>query len=1192
MAFKTLEGNEAVASVAYRCSETIAIYPITPSSAMGEYSDDWASLKRPNLWGVTPQVVEMQSEAGAAGALHGAVQGGALATTFTASQGLLLMLPNMFKIAGELTPLCMHVAARSVATHALSIFGDHSDVMAARTTGFALLASGSVQEAHDMAAIGHAVTLASRVPVLHFFDGFRTSHEMAKVAYLDDDTLRALMPADAIADHRARRMTPDAPVIRGTSQNPDAFFQAREAANPFYDRFPEHLETVMTRFAESTGRHYKLFDYVGHPQAERIIVLMGSGAECAHETVEWLLEQGHKVGVLKVRLFRPFSLQHFFAALPDTVRHIAVLDRTKEPGAAGEPLLLEISGALMTAWSQGQLTQMPRLIGGRYGLSSREFTPAMVCAIFAELAKEQPKMRFTVGIKDDVTHLSLTDDEALSIEPADTRRALFFGLGADGTVSSNKASIKILGEGTELFAQGHFVYDSKKSGATTVSHLRFGPRWIRSSYRISQADFLAVHAPQFIERFDVFEQAAPGATVLLNVPWSPAEAWDQLPYEAQRLLLDRQVRLFVIDATRVADEAGLDKRINTVMQACFFALADILPKAEAIAHIKRSIEETWGRRGPEIVRRNLEAVDASLAHLHEVPLPGKVTSQRRRPPLISGDAPEFVQKVTRLLMEGQGEKLPVSAFPVDGTWPTGTAQYEKRGIAQEVPIWESDLCVQCNFCSMICPHSAILTRVFDPDDLTAAPDLFETVDEAGTEGIEDLQYRVQVAAEDCTGCGLCVEVCPAKDKQQPKRKAINMQPRLAHRDAEEINLAYFRSRPEVDRTRIPRNVRGLPLLIPLFEFSGACAGCGETPYIRLLTQLVGDRLMIANATGCSSIYGGNLPTTPYTTDQQGRGPTWNNSLFEDAAELGLGFRLALDSLQQRAAYLLQSVAPQLPETLVQQLQAPCETLDDGQVAARRAAIVNLKEQLEDIKHPMAGELARLADELCPKSVWVIGGDGWAYDIGYGGLDHVLASGRNIKLLVLDTEVYSNTGGQQSKATPIGAIAKFAAAGKETRKKDLGLLAMSYGHVYVAQIGMQSHAAQAAKAFQEAESYDGPALIIAHSPCIAHGYDLVHSADQQRRAVDSWAWPLYRFDPRRTPQGLPPLQLDSKRQKVPMRRYMEEEARFRMLELRDPERYELLVAAATEAAADRRELYQQLAGIHLEAQNPDGEHPHD
>ncbi|MDX1817665.1 MAG: pyruvate:ferredoxin (flavodoxin) oxidoreductase, partial [Marinobacter sp.] len=978
MEFHTLDGNEAVASVAYRLSETIAIYPITPASVMGEHADDWSALARPNLWGEVPKVVEMQSEAGAAGAVHGALQAGSLVTTFTASQGLLLMLPNLFKIAGELSPFCMHIAARSVATHALSIFCDHSDVMTARGTGFALLASGSVQEAQDLAAIGHAVTLESRVPVMHFFDGFRTSHEISKIVALGDEELRALVPRAGLDAHRARRMTPDRPVVRGTSQNPDAFFQSREATNPFYQAFPDTLESVMERFADITGRRYRLFDYVGHPEAERVVILMGSGAECAHETVDWLVSKGEKVGVLKVRLFRPFATDRFLQALPESVQQLAVLDRTKEPGAQGEPLLLEVSGALMEAYSRGERQTLPRLVGGRYGLSSREFTPAMVCAIFDELKAAAPKTRFTVGVRDDVSHLSLEVDAELDIESPETRRALFFGLGADGTVSSNKASIKILGEGTDLYAQGHFVYDSKKSGATTVSHLRFGPHPIRSSYQIRQAQFVAVHAPQFLERFDVLEHAAPGATVLLNVPWPPDQVWDRLSVEAQRVLVERKASLYVIDAADVAEKAGLERRINTVMQVCFFALADILPRAEAIDRIKESIRQTWGRRGPEVVRRNVEAVDSALANLHEVPVPDQVTATRSRPPRVPDDAPDFVQKVTRLLLEGQGDRLPVSAFPPDGTWPTGTSQYEKRTIALEIPIWESDICVQCNFCAMICPHTAITSKVFEPDAVQGAPEAFETVPETQTSELEGLDYRIQVAPDDCTGCGLCVEVCPAKDRSQPKRKAINMRPLEEHRTVEAENLAFFRNLPPVPRDRIPRDFKALPLLIPLFEYSGACSGCGETPYIRLLTQLLGDRLLIANATGCSSIYGGNLPTTPYTVNADGRGPTWNNSLFEDAAELGLGMRVGLNQLVTRARQLLEEFRPGLPEALYSDLTGPCATIDETAMIARREAVIRLRDWLADQPGAEADELASLADELCPKSVWVIGGDGWAY----------------------------------------------------------------------------------------------------------------------------------------------------------------------------------------------------------------------
>jgi pyruvate-ferredoxin/flavodoxin oxidoreductase len=888
-------------------------------------------------------------------------------------------------------------------------------------------------------------------------------------------------------------------------------------------------------------------------------------------------------------LFRPFDTSRFLAALPPSVKHLAVLDRTKEPGSQGEPLTLEVGGALLESFTRGEQERLPRIVGGRYGLSSREFTPAMVKAVFDELACNAPKTRFTVGIRDDVTHTSLEIDSSFNIEAPHVHRAVFYGLGADGTVSSNKATIKILGEETDLFAQGHFVYDSKKSGSTTVSHLRFGPAPIRSTYQISLAEFVAVHDPGFLERFDVLDRVAPGATVLLNAPWSPDEVWSKLPLEAQRTLVDRRARLFVIDGSGVAEEAGLDRRINTVMQICYFALANVLPRDQAIAKIKQSIAETWGKRGPEVVRRNVTAVDNALAHLHEVMIPEAVTATRPRRSAVPAYAPDFVQRVTRLLLEGHGEELPVSAFPPDGTWPSGTSQYEKRAIALEIPIWEPDVCVQCNRCSMICPHAAIRTKVFEPTALETAPPNFPSVPEAFTPELEGLRYTVQVAPEDCTGCGLCVEICPAKDRTQLRRKAINMRPLAEHRDVEVTRFAFFCALPDVPRSRIPRDAKSLSLLQPLFEFSGACAGCGETPYIRLLTQLVGDRLLIANATGCSSIYGGNLPTTPYTVDANGRGPAWNNSLFEDAAELGLGLRLGVDWLVRRAQSLLATLAPSLPAALVAALRAPCATTDEAAIEQRRRDITTLRGLLPPLRVPEARELERLADELGPKSVWVIGGDGWAYDIGYGGLDHVLAAGRNVKLLVLDTEVYSNTGGQQSKATPLGAMAKFAAAGKETSKKDLGLLAMSYGHVYVAQIAMQARSPQSVQALLEAESYPGPALLIAHSPCIAHGYDLVHSPVQQRRAIESWAWPLYRFDPRRIAEGKPPLQLDSLPRSTPLRRFMEEEARFRMVELRDPERYEWLLRAAEYATTERRALYMQLANLHFE---PGREERHD
>ena len=1185
--YQTLDANEAVAGVAYRLSEVIAIYPITPASVMGEHADTWAADRRTNLWGTVPEVVEMQSEAGAAGAIHGALQAGALTTTFTASQGLLLMLPDLYKIAGELTAFCMHVAARTVATHALSIFGDHSDVMAARGTGFALLASGSAQEAQDLAAIGHAATARARVPVLHFFDGFRTSHEITKVAVIEDNTLRGLVDEAALRDHRNRALDPDRPVIRGTSQNPDAYFQSREAVEPFYARFPSVLDATMARFAELTGRRYRLFDYVGHPDAERVIVIMGSGAECAHETVDYLLACGERVGVLKVRLFRPFSVDHFLAALPETVRALAVLDRTKEPGSMGEPLFQEITSALVEAVARGARATLPVLIGGRYGLASKEFTPAMVKAVFDELDRPDPKRRFTVGIRDDVCASSLAADGDFDIEPDDVSRAIVFGLGADGTVSANKASIKIIGEQTPGFAQGHFEYDSRKAGATTTSHLRFGPRPIRSTYRIRRAQFVAVHDAELLQRRDVLAAAMPGATVLLNTALPAERVWAALPLEVQQQLIEKRCHLHVIDAYAVAERAGLGRYINTVMQACFFALAKVLPVDAAMGYLRQSIEAAWGRRGPAVVRRNLVALDSALAALHQFELPDAVSATRRRAPLVPPEAPDFVQRVTRLLLEGRGDDLPVSAFPPDGTWPSGTSRFEKRAIALDIPIWQPDICVQCNRCALICPHAAIRAKVYAPEALTAAPAGFRSTPEGFTPELDGLSYTVQVAPEDCTGCGLCVEVCPAKDRLQPRRKALVMEPLTRHRELERRAFAFFESIESAPLRGLALDERSVAFRTPLFEFSGACAACGETPYLSLLTQLFGERLLIANATGCSSIYGGNLPTTPYTTDRYGRGPAWSNSLFEDNAEFGLGMRLAVDIHRARARTLLASVAAAsgLPAALVEGLRSPPG--DDAWTAAQRARLAELAQRLQSEASPQVRELLELAHYLVPRSVWIVGGDGWAYDIGYGGLDHVLASHRKVNVLVLDTEVYSNTGGQQSKATPLGAAAKFATAGKAIRKKDLGLLAMSYGHVYVAEVALQSHSAQTVRAFIEAERHPGPALIIAHCPCIAHGYDLVHSPAQQKRAIDSGVWPLYRFDPLRVERGEAPLVLDSGAPSLDVAKYMQNELRFRMVELRSPERYAQLLEAARDGVRQRRALYQQLAGIHLPAESHHG-----
>ncbi len=1176
----TVDGNEAAASVAHRLSEVIAIYPITPSSTMGELADEWSASGQRNVWGLVPTVTEMQSEGGAAGAVHGALQAGALATTFTASQGLLLMIPNMYKIAGELTPFVMHVAARAVATHALSIFGDHSDVMACRQIGFALLASGSVQEAQDLAAVAHAATLESRIPFLHFFDGFRTSHEVRKIESLDDEDLRALVPAPLVEAHRKRALTPDRPVVRGTAQNPDTFFQAREAANLFYGACPEIVAGAMERFGARTGRSYRLFDYVGHPEAERVLVAMGSGAEVAHETVEWLVGRGEKVGLVKVRLYRPFSVPAFAAALPRTTRAIAVLDRTKEPGAIGEPLYLDVVAALRESREAGLLSPSrdPLVIGGRYGLASKEFNPAMVTAVFEELVRrEGPRNHFTVGIVDDVTHTSIAVDPDLDIDSEDRVRAVFFGLGADGTVGANKNSIKIIGEETDHDVQGYFVYDSKKSGAMTVSHLRFGPGPIRSSYLVRHASFVACHQFGFLERYDVLDYAAPGAVVLLNAPWPKDEVWGHLPAGAREQIVQKKIQLYAIDAYAVARESGMGNRINSVMQTCFFAISGVLPREEAIAQIKKSIEKTYGRKGAEVVRRNHAAVDATLARLHEIPAGTLRANGNGLPrPVVPPEAPDFVQRVTALMIAGKGDLLPVSAFPVDGTWPVATSQWEKRAIAQEIPVWDEQLCIQCNKCAMVCPHAAIRAKVYAPETLTDAPAAFKAVDYRGLEW-KGHKYTIQVAPEDCTGCTLCMMVCPAKDKANPRHRALEMASFEPLRDLERANYSFFLALPDPDRREVKTDVKGAQFLTPLFEYSGACAGCGETPYVKLMTQLFGDRTLVANATGCSSIYGGNLPTTPYTVNGEGRGPAWSNSLFEDNAEFGLGMRLALDSLSEQSRQLLGEVSGRLPENLAEELLKADQSSESG-LFAQRERVRALRDALKTLPGPEASRLALLTDYLVKKNVWIVGGDGWAYDIGYGGLDHVLSLHRDVNVLVLDTEVYSNTGGQQSKATPLGASAKFAAAGKETGKKDLGLMAMGYGHVYVAQVAFGAKDAQTVKAFLEAESYPGPSMIIAYSHCIAHGYDMAHGLDQQKLAVEAAVWPLYRFDPRRVAQGLPPLVLDSPAPKVSAREYMRNEARFRMVEKLDPLRFRRLLGMAEKRATQRYAIYQQLAGV--------------
>jgi pyruvate-ferredoxin/flavodoxin oxidoreductase len=1177
----TLDANEAAASVAYRTNEVIVIYPITPSSPMGEWCDEWAAGGKPNLWDTVPDVTEMQSEAGAIAAVHGGLQAGSLATTFTASQGLLLMIPNLYKIAGELTSFCLHVAARAVATHALSIFGDQSDVMACRQTGLALLCSNNVQEAHDFALIGQAATLRARVPFLHFFDGFRTSHEVAKIEELSGDDLRALLDEDLIAAHRRRALSPDHPVLRGTAQNPDAFFQAREAVNLHYQAVPGIVQEVMDRFARQTGRQYCLFEYAGHPEADRVVVLMGSGAETVQETVEHLNARGEKLGLLKVHLYRPFSVKDFVAALPTSARAIAVLDRTKEPGAIGEPLYLDVIAGLREALDAGlvRMPREPRVIGGRYGLSSKEFTPAMVKAVFDELAKPEPKRHFTVGIVDDVTHLSLPVDESFDVEPDDVVRAVFYGLGADGTVGANKNSIKIIGEETPNYAQGYFVYDSKKSGAMTVSHLRFGPRPIRSAYQVRSANFVACHQFHFLDKFDVLEVARPGGVFLLNAPYGPDEVWDHLPREVQQALIDKGLTFYVIDALKVAKDTGMGGRINTIMQTCFFAVSGVLPRDEAVAQIKKSIEKTYGKKGEEVVRRNFAAVDHTLAHLFAVRVPGQVTSRFGRPPVVSEQAPDLVKRVHAVLIAGKGDLLPVSAFPVDGTWPTGTARWEKRTIATEVPIWDPGVCIQCNKCAFVCPHAAIRAKVYEPGALAGAPEGYQATDYKAAD-FKGWKYTIQVAPQDCTGCNLCVQVCPAKDKRDPKHKAINMTPLAPVLGREKANYDFFLGLPDPPRDRVRAgDVKSSQFFLPLFEYSGACAGCGETPYLKLLTQLFGDRLLIGNATGCSSIYGGNLPTTPYAADPCGRGPAWSNSLFEDTAEFGLGFRLSVDNLQRQASGLLLRLAPQVGDVLVRELLNADQNGEAG-IDAQRRRVGILREKLARLGGPEARRLDLLADYLVKKSVWSIGGDGWAYDIGFGGLDHVLALGRKVNILVLDTEVYSNTGGQASKSTPLGAAAKFAAAGKAVNKKDLGLMAMSYGHVYVASVAFGAKDSHTVQAFQEAESYDGPSLIIAYSPCIAHGYDLRFGADQQKLAVGSGVWPLYRYDPRRVAQGQPPLIIDVPPGKASVQEYMRNETRFRMVEKIDAVRFRQLAAAARDHAARRVALYQQLAHIVL------------
>jgi pyruvate-ferredoxin/flavodoxin oxidoreductase len=1197
--FKTMDANEAVANVAYRASEVIAIYPITPSSNMGEWADQWSSEAVPNLWGSVPHVIEMQSEGGAAGAVHGALQTGSLSTTFTASQGLLLMIPNMNKIAGELTPTAFHVSARTVATHALSIFGDHSDVMFCRTTGWAMLCSNSVQEAMDLALIAHAASLETRIPFLHFFDGFRTSHEVNKIEVLTEDDMRALINMDRIIEHRQRALSPDHPVLRGTAQNPDVFFQIRETANPFYDACPAKVQAVMNKFAEVVGRSYHLFDYVGAPDAERVIVMMGSGAEVAHETVDRLNAHGEKVGVLKVHLYRPFCVKSFLEALPKTVRQIAVLDRTKESGAIAEPLYLDVVSAIHEgiskkyvapdAFVRGTLAS-PReadegvrpcvIVGGRYGLSSKEFTPAMVKGVYDNLKQSQPKDHFTIGIQDDVTHTSLDYDASFSTEPDNVIRAMFYGLGADGTVGANKNSIKIIGENTSNYAQGYFVYDSKKSGAMTVSHLRFGPEPIRSSYLISRANFIACHQWIFLERYDMLSALVPGGVFLLNSPFGKDEVWDHLPREVQSQLIAKKARFFAIDAYQVARDADMGSRMNVIMQVCFFAISKVLPGDEAIEAIRQSIRYTYGKKGEEVVQKNMRAVDETLAHLFEVKVPESITSTIEIPQVFPG-APKFERDVLGAIYAGRGDELPVSAFASDGTFPTGTARWEKRNLALEIPAWDTKICIQCGKCAMVCPHSVIRVKVYDSKVLEGAPATFKSTETRDTEW-QGLKYTIQVAPEDCTGCGICVDVCPVKNKSVTRLKAINMVPQPPLRAPESENWDFFLKIPELDRRKIKvGTIRQQQVQEPLFEFSGACSGCGETPYLKLVSQLFGDRSVIANATGCSSIYGGNLPTTPWSKNSDGRGPAWSNSLFEDNAEFGLGFRISIDKQTEFARELLLSLAAKIGDDLVQAILNATQK-DEADIYEQRQRVDILKEKLQSIKTPEARQLLSVADMLVKKSVWIVGGDGWAYDIGYGGLDHVLASGRNVNVLVLDTEVYSNTGGQASKSTPRGAVAKFAAGGKPGPKKDLGLMAMTYGNVYVASVAMGAKDEHTLKAFLEAEAYDGPSIIIAYSHCIAHGIDMTTAMTDQKVAVDSGQWLLYRFHPERAEAGENPLMLDSRAPSRKVQDYLLQQTRFKMLTKSKPQEAERLWKLAQQDADHRYRMYEFMAGRKTES----------
>ncbi len=1178
-----IDGTEAIAHVAHRVNEVIAIYPITPSSPIAEHADAWSAAGKKNLWGSVPLVVEMQSEAGAAAAVHGALQAGSLSSTFTASQGLLLMIPTMYKVAGELTPTCWHVTARSIAAQGLSIFGDHQDVMAVRQTGFALLASASVQESHDLALVGSAATLKSRIPFIHFCDGFRTSHEVQKVELMPEAVLREMIDDEYVLAHKARAMTPDRPTLRGTSQNPDVYFQARESVNRYYEACPAIVQEYMDRLTSLTGRAYQLFDYHGAPDAERVVVLMGSGCDTAHEAVDKLVFMGEKVGVLKVRLYRPFSVEHFAAALPATVKALAVLDRTKEPGSAGEPLYLDVMNAV------AEVGLSCKVIGGRYGLSSKEFTPGMVKAALDELAKPQPKKHFTLGIEDDVTHTSLEVDTSFHSEPEGVYRAMFYGLGSDGTIGANKNSIKIIGEDTDNNVQGYFVYDSKKAGVLTVSHLRFGPQPIRSAYLVDKADFVACHVWSFLERYKTLLAARPGSTYLLNVPYPADEVWDRLPYESQARIIELGLKVYAINAYEVAKSTGMGGRINTIMQTCFFYLSGIIPPDEAIAAIKATIKKTYSKSGDKVVQMNYDAVDQAIANLHEIKVSDVITATWHKPPLVPEEAPDFLKKVTAPIMAGLGHTLPVSALPEDGIWPTDTTRWEKRNIALEIPVWEPELCIQCGKCSLHCPHATIRTKLYEPALLASAPGAFKSIGAKGKEN-DGLAWTVQVAPEDCTGCGACVEICPGKDKADPMRKAINMAFQPPLRAPERENYSFFLGLPDPDRTQVRVNtVKGTQLLRPLFEYSGACAGCGETPYVKLLTQLVGDRLLIGNATGCSSIYGGNLPTTPYAKNAEGRGPTWNNSLFEDAAEFSYGLRLTVDKQTEFARELMSELENSLGPELVESVLASRQE-DEAEIARQRGRVAELKKRIEasaaaEDFDPRYAQLASVADYLVRKSVWGVGGDGWAFDIGYGGLDHVLASGRNINLLVLNTQMYSNTGGQCSKATPMGSVALFAAGGKTVGKKDLGSIAMTYGNIYVAQVAMGYSDAQTVRAFVEAESYDGPSLIIAYSHCISMGFDLRKGYEHQKQAVQSGSWLLYRFDPRLAADGKNPLQIDSRELTVPVAEFVTTENRYNMLKKFAPDAASMLWAKAQRHVFTRWGILKQQAEMKYDIENP-------